>query len=990
MNSFSQNTVLQNSTRQLTTGGTDPLLPKLVHAINHADEIEITVSFIQPSGLSLLFDPLLEALRSGAQLKLLTSDYLDITSPVALRELMTLVERGADIRIYESDKHHSFHMKSYIFVKTQQNSTEIAAGCAFIGSNNISKSALTTGLEWCFRHDYTHPPGSKGACEFNHIRRAFAELFAHNKVKTLSHSWIDTYIQRRKAPQFIVAGESEDDSDAEPVTPRADQQLALDALAETRRQGFKRGLMVLATGMGKTWLSVFDAQQMHAKRILFVAHREEILTQAQRTFARLLQCKTGLYTGKQKDSNADCLFASVQTLGQARHLQRFAPEHFDYIVVDEFHHASARVYRALLNYFTPQFLLGLTATPERTDQADILGLCDNNLVFERNLTQGIDNGTLVPFQYYGIWDQDVDYTAIPWCNGRFDPDALENQFATSKRAAHALKEWQARKQQRTLAFCISKRHAEHMAGYFNDAGVKALAVHSDTQVRRNDALKQLEQGQVEILFSVDLFNEGTDLPSIDTVLMLRPSDSKILFLQQLGRGLRTCEGKTHLTVLDFIGNHHSFLNKPAALLNAQGAKGVTQALKAPKLPEGCFINFDLEITDFWQQLAKIQRTTALEDYEHLAQLLGHNPSASEFYRHYGDLKKVNKQHGSWFAMLADIGDEINADWLAPYADFLFNAVQQTSMTKCFKAILLQAFIRLDGFRAAPTLSELAKVSAAILARYPHLKAHDLPEPKRTLEPDSHAWFSYWLGNPIEAFTGLKKAKQGITWFKVEKNGEDLQAARLVANVHSGQLPEQDIDKLADCVAELIELRLAEYTQRIENKRISELQAASPELEQASDEKEPDIPVQQSEPDSNNVVKLPYFPNLKIACGHFKTGDDSDMTWRPAPERAGRVDPDRHFLAHASGNSMNGGKNPILDGDLLLLERISSDNAGSITGTTIAIERFDGSGDAQFLLRDVQKEYNEQGEVRYLLVARNTDYETIIADESLVTFARFIK
>lgn len=155
MNSFSQNTVLQSSARQLTAGGTDPLLPKLVHAINHADEIEITVSFIQPSGLALLFDPLLEALRSGAQLRLLTSDYLDITSPVALRELMTLVERGAYIRIYESDTHQSFHMKSYIFVKTQQNSAEIAAGCAFIGSNNISRSALTTGLEWCFRHDYT-------------------------------------------------------------------------------------------------------------------------------------------------------------------------------------------------------------------------------------------------------------------------------------------------------------------------------------------------------------------------------------------------------------------------------------------------------------------------------------------------------------------------------------------------------------------------------------------------------------------------------------------------------------------------------------------------------------------------------------------------------------------------------------------------------------------------------------------------------------------
>ena len=187
--------------------------------------------------------------------------------------------------------------------------------------------------------------------------------------------------------------------------------------------------------MGKTWLSAFDVKQFKAKRVLFVAHREEILLQAQRTYAELLPLSTGFYNGKQREKNAECLFASIQTIGCSNHLKQFAPKAFDYIVVDEFHHASARVYRQLLNYFEPQFLLGLTATPERTDQADILG-CDNNLVFERNLTQGIDKKTSAFHCYY--WEVKTNYQAIPWRNGRFDPAALENKFATQKRAQHAL------------------------------------------------------------------------------------------------------------------------------------------------------------------------------------------------------------------------------------------------------------------------------------------------------------------------------------------------------------------------------------------------------------------------------------------------------------------------------------------------------------------------------------------------------------------------
>lgn len=355
------NLSLRYDANQLTTGGNDPLLPKLIHAINHASEIEIAVSFIQRSGLNLLFEPLKDAVLNGASLKLLTSDYLDITDPVALRELIPLAERGADIRIHQSDNKQAFHMKSYIFVKTDID--KIVDGCAFIGSNNISKSALTDAHEWCFRHDYLPPKTSREALEFTYIRNAFAQIFEHPLVHELDNNWISEYLKRRKKMQFVSIEQGTSPTEKlEQATPNAIQIEALIALVNTRQVGFKRGLVVLATGMGKTWLAAFDVLQIKAKRILFVAHREEILLQAQRTFAQLMPEKSsGFYNGQQRQKETDILFASVQTLGRENHLRQFAKDHFDYVVVDEFHHASAPIYSNVLTYFNPNFLLGLTA-----------------------------------------------------------------------------------------------------------------------------------------------------------------------------------------------------------------------------------------------------------------------------------------------------------------------------------------------------------------------------------------------------------------------------------------------------------------------------------------------------------------------------------------------------------------------------------------------------------------------------------------------------
>lgn len=426
---------------KLIIGGRDhPFLPQLSQAISQADEIDMTVAFVKSSGLRLLLPDFQEAIRRTStdkpvRLRILTSDYLDVTDPEALRLLMLLQAEGASIRIYESGA-QSFHMKAYLFAHFREGQLH---GTAFIGSSNISRQALTDGLEWNYRIDY---PGDDGFIE---ARARFETLFSDPRAIELSDKWIDAYEARRKPIQLPVSiGQKDDDPPPEPTDI---QREALAALMQSRFQGFQRGLVVLATGLGKTWLAAFDSQQALARRILFVAHREEILTQAATTFLRIRpKARIGFYTGKQRDSEVDILCASIQTIGRSTHLNQFSSHHFDYIVVDEFHHAAAPMYRRLLTHFTPRFLLGLTATPDRTDQSDILALCDDNLVFERNLFAGINGKFLAPFHYFGILDESVDYREIPWRNGQFDPEALSNKLATLARARHALREWRDKAQ----------------------------------------------------------------------------------------------------------------------------------------------------------------------------------------------------------------------------------------------------------------------------------------------------------------------------------------------------------------------------------------------------------------------------------------------------------------------------------------------------------------------------------------------------------------
>jgi superfamily II DNA or RNA helicase len=505
----------------LVRGGNDPLLPHLRAHLASAVRVDIAVAFVLERGVAEIDEHLKDLVRRGGRLRMLTGDYLDVTEPTALLRLLdlaTLAGQGTgvvELRVFETAG-QSFHPKAYILHLADGD------GVAFVGSSNLSELALGRGIEWNYR-----VVPARDRAGFGTLVAAFETLFRHPNTTPLDAAWVSRYGARRSTERRRTV-----DLVPEPLPPPPEphdvQREALIALERTRAEGNAAGLVVLATGLGKTWLAAFDTSRPEYRHVLFVAHREEILAQAFATFRRIRPTALlGLYTGDEKAPEADVLFASVQTLGRARHLGQFPPDAFDYIIVDEFHHAAATTYRRLIDHFEPLFLLGLTATPERTDGGDLLALCGENLVYRCDLWDGIRRGLLAPFHYFGVPDE-VDYRNIPWRSTRFDEEALTQAVATQSRAQNALEQHRLRAGTRTLAFCCSTRHADFMAEFFRNAEVRAVAVHSDTTgAPRAASLERLEAGDLDVIFAVDMFNEGVDLPHVDTIMMLRPTESRI-------------------------------------------------------------------------------------------------------------------------------------------------------------------------------------------------------------------------------------------------------------------------------------------------------------------------------------------------------------------------------------------------------------------------------------------------------------------------------
>ena len=557
---YARNYMEEYSTDVMTGGRNErmQLYYQLVQSLQKAESVDIIVSFLMESGVKLLLDELENALQRGAKIRILTGNYLGITQPSALYLIKSRLGDRVDLRFY-NEKNRSFHPKSYMFHYVDYSEL-------YIGSSNISKSALTSGIEWNYRFS-----SKKDSENYDKFFEAFQELFVHHSIviddvelKKYSKSWHHPAVAKDLERYDAEYPEHLEQSDASKgkilYEPRGTQIEALCALKETRAEGAKKALVQAATGVGKTYLAAFDSKNY--ERVLFVAHKEEILKQAADSFYNVRNSEDyGFFNGNTKCTDKSVIFASVATLGKTEYLNEtyFSSDYFDYIIIDEFHHVVSEQYRRIVSYFTPKFLLGLTATPERMDGRNIYELCDYNVPYEISLKEAINKGMLVPFHYYGIFDE-TDYSKLRIIRGRYDEKDLNKVYIGNARRYDLIYKYYCKySSKRALGFCCSRAHAEEMAKQFSQRGIPSVAVYSNADsefsMERGEAIEKLKAGEIKVIFSVDMFNEGVDVPSVDMVLFLRPTESPIVFLQQLGRGLRKSKGKEYLNVLDFIGNY---------------------------------------------------------------------------------------------------------------------------------------------------------------------------------------------------------------------------------------------------------------------------------------------------------------------------------------------------------------------------------------------------------------------------------------------------
>lgn len=712
-------------------GESDHFYPYLREAIGRAIKIDLNVSFLMVSGVRLLLKDLTAA---GVPITILCANYLNITQPEALYLLKDALGDRCDLRFYNVPN-QSFHAKAYFF--SYPDGEEV-----FVGSSNLSRSALTCGIEWNYRIDSrTHP----GDCAF--FRQTFETLLNDHSIpiddrelKRYAKQWVRPKIYQQldqleadQPPETIdeprpdnrvaqpQAGYAVDVADSVPAPliafpqPTGAQVEALYALKQFRREQLDRGLIVAATGIGKTFLAAFDSRDY--KRILFVAHRDEILSQAAHTFACVRpDLSAGHFDGSCKDTAGAIIFASVQTLGNRDYLcdRYFAPDAFDYIIIDEFHHAVSSCYQNIIDYFKPGFLLGLTATPERLDNQDVFALCDYNVVYEVRLKEAINRGWLTPFRYYGIYD-DLDYDQIDFKNGRYDDKQLALLASVNRRGNLIFQHYAKYGSRRALGFCINRRHALYMTRYFRDQGIDCAAVISGSPpddgkaltLDRETAIKKLKDGELQVLFSVDMFNEGLDIPELDMVLFLRPTQSPTVFLQQLGRGLRKTRGKTHVKVLDFIGNYKKANLVPFFLTStvppeSSGRRGYQLPTEAD-FPEDCLVDFDFRLIDLFKKMAQDQKKLkdrVLDEFDRISAELGRRPLRLDLYIHLDEAiyqsirsKKDLNPFRDYLTFLDVIGQTTAAEKEllgSPGHAFLRN-IENTAMSKTYKMPVLLAF-----------------------------------------------------------------------------------------------------------------------------------------------------------------------------------------------------------------------------------------------------------------------------------------------------------
>jgi superfamily II DNA or RNA helicase/HKD family nuclease len=560
---------------------------QIITEIPSSNSIDLVMAFIRKSGIAPMMDALRIHRELGRPLRILTTTYTGSTEALALDMLHKI---GANIKVSYDTTSTRLHAKAWLFKRHAGFST------AYIGSSNLTYSAQVNGLEWNVRFS-----GSRNPDVVDKVIAVFESYWNSGDFVTYDR---EQFLELTKKNLSF-----ERQNFLSPIEIRLEpfQERLLEQIQMARQQGHHRNLLVSATGTGKTVMAAIDYSRLKARmprsRLLFIAHRKEILEQSLATFRHAMRDQQfgEVWVDGRKPVLFEHVFASIQSLNAAG-LNNLAAAHFDLVIVDEFHHAAASSYRKVLEYLKPVELLGLTATPERSDDLSILEYFDGRIAAELRLWDAIDRHRLAPFAYFGIHDGQ-DLSRLPFKRGiGYDIDALTNVYtANDVWVRLVVGELERRvddiRQIRGLGFCVSVAHANFMADRFNALGIKSLAVWSETPpAERGEALSKLSRKEINLIFSVDLFNEGVDLPAVDTLLMLRPTESPTLFLQQLGRGLRHHKDKTICTVLDFVGRQHQdfrFDVKYRALLGGTRSQIIDQVENGfPYLPAGCHMVLD--------------------------------------------------------------------------------------------------------------------------------------------------------------------------------------------------------------------------------------------------------------------------------------------------------------------------------------------------------------------------------------------------------------
>lgn len=780
----------------LVTTDDEPALGyRLIHHLAEASAVRIATAFLSASDTNPLIQPLRELTESGVDVQLLTSVMGFFNSPDALQAFDNWGP-NLELRLYHENpsapeellslRSRGFHAKTILIEK--RGAPHVMA----VGSSNFTGGGLQSNVEWNYITDFEVNVALAGSQSGYQRAVSLFDSIWENQSYRPDDGFFRQYreihdrgrsLRRRLADLSATNGKLTDgtsDVQLPTITPNPAQQTALTRMQEMRSAGVTRYAVIAATGVGKTILSAFDVRRTACltpavRRVLFLVHRRRILEQAREDYRRVLGATFNYVVVQGQDSVAQIqgervvVFAMVQTLANPETLLQLSSDFFDYIVVDEFHHAAATSYRRILDHFAPRYLLGMTATPERSDGQDVLNHCNRTVAYEVRLLEAVDRGWLIPFQYYALYDP-VDYRQIRWTGTGYDEDELETLLSSDTRAdliVSNLRIYQASDgDRRVLAFCSNVGHAQWMAKAFTQRGIPAESLTGETQEDDRAAMiKRLEDRDdpLEVICAVDVLSEGVDIPAVTHVLMLRPTHSFTVFLQQLGRGLRHHPGKSFVVVLDFVGNYRRSYVAPLALSGFHTVpSSLAQGKTIPEFrpPRGCFIGVDKQARRIWREelptgtaqdrkLARISH--ALEE---LADADGHQERRSlrdirlpELFV-YGrerddDIAKTLRDLGGWLAVRThlDIASSYERGLQGSAGEaFLTHVEQELNPNRSYKMAVLHSLLDIssredDG--AVRTSWPVQEIAVEFLLYYlvDRRRIEDWPELKRAPQPD---------------------------------------------------------------------------------------------------------------------------------------------------------------------------------------------------------------------------------------------------------------